>query len=168
MEIEKIDKDVPLPSAGRSKERAPTRAAEAREPRRRRVPGWVDKYYIPADAKPEGVSFEWKRLETFGQPDPSYQANLGMNGWEAVKAEDFPEIAKSVGVASGSIIRDGLILMERPQSLTNEARLEDTNAAREAIRAKEEQLTGKTQGTILERRSASVHRHHGPVEVPND
>ena len=158
-----VDKGIAPPT--RTKERAEVRT-DNRE-RRRRLPGFVDKYHIPEELKPAGLSIEWKRFETFGQPDPAYMANLHMNGWESLKAEDYPELAAALGVSKGTIIRDGLMLMERPQALTDEARVEDNNAAKEAIRAKEEQLTGRTQG-ILERTSGQVQRHYGPVEVPND
>lgn len=78
-----------------------------------------DKFAIPGAEKHEGVSFQWKRHTIKGQEDPGYMTTLRRGGWEPMTAEDFPELAAEG--ETGSIIREGMILMGRPKELTEQA-----------------------------------------------
>jgi len=140
------------------------------EPRRRRLKGNIaqDKFAIPAEMIPEGSSYEWKRKTTYGASDPSYDVLMRTQGWLPVDVSRHPEFMPPGW--SGSIERDGLILMERPIELTREAQEEERLSARLAVATKETQL-GLAGNGEFERRNGnnplvSVKRSVEPMEIP--
>lgn len=97
---------------------------------------------LPKDEIPEGSSYEWKRFSVSGQSadhDPFYLASMRRQGWEPVDPRRHPNWVPP-GYDKPYIIRDGLILMERPVELTNEARQEQRNLARQQMREAQERL----------------------------
>lgn len=100
----------------------------------RRVTGNVDQYHVDPRIIPDGWTYEWKRETIYNEPDPAYQAELASNGWTPVPAERHDGIFLPVGT-TGAIRRGGLILMERPSILTEEARREDKRNADAALRS---------------------------------
>jgi hypothetical protein len=126
--------------------RAAKRAAELREHLGSMDEG-VDKFWIDPRIIPDGWSYEWKAFEVLGRPNPSYQVALAHRGWEPVPRSRHPELMPD-NHHGDTIIRDGQILMERPKEITDEVKLNDQRAAREQVRAKEEQLGGAPPGTF--------------------
>jgi hypothetical protein len=124
--------------------RAARRALELREHRGTMDDG-VDKFYIDPRIIPDGWSYEWKTFTVLGKENPSYQVALAHKGWEAVPRSRHPELMPD-NYRSDTIERDGMILMERPQEITDEVMANDLRAARLQVRAKEEQLSGAPQG----------------------
>lgn len=117
------------------REAAPTEAGQ-RKVRRRR--GTVDKFFVPPELIPEGMTWEWKRQENIGQQDRAHMANLVANGWEAVDASRAGDLAPPG--ATGPFMQDGMLLMERPQYLSDEAREEELQAAIGRTRELERQM----------------------------
>ena len=74
----------------------------------------VDAFAAPT--APQGISYEWKRMEVYGQPDPKNQVAVARTGWEAVPARRHPEMMPKG--SDGPITRDGMMLMERPMEVT--------------------------------------------------
>lgn len=101
--------------------------------------GNSDRFHIPAHLIPEGWTYEWKRETLYGQEDPAHMIAMGENGWTPVDASVHPGYFMPKNY-SGPIRRDGMILMERPKELTEEARAEDVALARAQMRAQSEQL----------------------------
>jgi hypothetical protein len=108
----------------------------------------VDRYYVQPGKIPDGWSYEWKRWAVMNQEDPSYLISLQENGWEAVPAGRHPELVANGVNGEAAIIRDGMILMERPAQLTAEAKQEDIEIARGMIRDKQRQLGETPNGTL--------------------
>jgi len=123
--------------------RAARRAAELRD--HGSLEEGEDKFHIDLRVIPDGWSYEWKMLEVLGKQDPSYQVNLARKGWEAVPRARHPEMMPD-NYPGNTIVRDGMILMERPKEITDEARAKDYNLARNQVRAKEVQLGAAPQG----------------------
>jgi hypothetical protein len=105
----------------------------------------VDKYYIPEGLVPDGWTYEWKRKLVLGAEDPSYEVALARRGWQPVPAARHPEMMP-MGYRGVEIVRDGLVLMERPQAITDDVRASDLRRARVQVRAKEEQLSAAPPG----------------------
>lgn len=105
----------------------------------------VDKYYIPEGLIPDGWTYEWKRKLVLGAEDPSYEVALARRGWQPVPANRHPEMMPA-GYRGVEIIRDGLILMERPSVITDDVRAADLRRARMQVKFKEEQLTAAPPG----------------------
>ena len=97
------------------------------------------------DAIPDGWTYEWKRKTVYGSEDPSYAVSLKRTGWTEVPASRHPEMMPA-NFKSAIIERKGLVLMERPQSITRRVELADKDRAREQIRFKEQQLTHAPDG----------------------
>lgn len=127
----------------------PVRDGVRRE-RKRRGGQAQDKFELPenmtADFKARGMTPEWKRVSTYGATDPYYEVFMAEQGWEPVDSTRYPGFVTSKH--SGPILRDGLMLMERPVELTREAKQEDLDTARGVVRAKEAQLYDAPPGTM--------------------
>lgn len=112
----------------------------------------TDAYHIDAELIPPGVSYEWKRESTYGQEQPAYMMGLQENHWKPVPSDRLPHMMPDG--YKGPIRRDGLILMERPAYLTEEAVLEAKEEAEKPIRAQRQRM-GQDSG-VLEKRRASI------------
>jgi len=114
---------------------------------RKRKGGQVaDKFHIDPSQIPAGMSYEWKRATVYGASDPYYDVQMREQGWEPVQAERHPELVASG--TTGSIVRDGLILMERPVELTEEARSEDYASAIEPVHTMKQKIGEAPAGTL--------------------
>lgn len=106
--------------------RAPPRAAERESPRGEsarltRQSINEDAFHIPLDMIPANVSYEWKRKSCYGMPDNRHMNQLKRNHWREVPQDRHPDYL---------VEQDGMVLMERPSYLTNEAHQEDYLTAR--------------------------------------
>lgn len=123
--------------------------------RKRKGGTLADRYALSdemmADLKARGMSAEWKRETVAGMGDPSYDVFMREQGWEPVPGERYPEYVAEGH--TGPIRRDGLILMERPVELTQEAMEEEKAAARDAVRIKEQQLGNAGAGEFQRHRT---------------
>ena len=96
-------------------------------------------------SSPDGWSYEWKMRTVLGAEDPAHQVALQRKGWEMVPASRHPEMMP-LGYTGTMIIRKGMVLMERPLVITQEARDIENRRARLQVRAKEEQLSAAKPG----------------------
>ncbi len=124
--------------------RAARRAAEIRNTVGSLDQG-TDDFYIDQNAVPDGWSYEWKRKLTVGMEDPAYQVQLARMGWEPVPASRHPAYMPDSGKYT-VIERKGMVLMERPKELTDEAKAIELKKARNQIRQKEQQLASAGEG----------------------
>ena len=116
----------------------------------------TDKFFIPDNLKPEGISLEWKRHSVYGAEDPYYIASMKRQGWEPVHAEDIPELVPE-GM-TGPILKEGLGLFARPQKLTDDANAERNAAARRQVKDREAANRGTlAPGTTVQ----DVNTRHG-------
>jgi hypothetical protein len=99
-------------------------------------------FHIPPEIIPPDQSWEWKKFSVHGMEDPFYLNEMRHQGWEPVDPRLYPEIVPP-GYTQPNIIRQGLILMERPIELTNEAIAERELMARRQVNEAEERL-GRT------------------------
>ena len=63
-----------------------TRASEARPVL------WKPPSTLPDPHPRPGLTFRWVRVATFGVPDPANLSNSIQEGWEPVRAADYPEL----------------------------------------------------------------------------
>jgi len=119
---------------------------------------------------PPGWEYEWKRRTLLGQEDPAYQVQLARTGWDAVPTSRHPEMMPSQG-SHPTIERKGMILMQRPAVISDEARAVEARKARNQVRVKEQQLNAAPDGTMT-RDHASVRpqisKGYSPIAVPGD
>ena len=81
-----------------------------------------------------------------GKEDHAYTVSLLQHGWEAVPVSRHPEMMPKDWNQGSVIERKGMILMERPTTIVEEAKNIELRKARMQVRAKEAQLTGAPAG----------------------
>lgn len=126
--------------------RAERRAAEIRKHNEGATSGEADRFFIDPRMIPDGWSYEWKRKTLWGKEDPAHDVELARLGWEPVPASRHPELMPKGNYQT--IERDGMILMERPKVLTDEAHAANLKRARMQVKAKEAQLNQAPDGTL--------------------
>ena len=137
--------------------------------RMRRVSAMDDPFYIPVEEIPEGSSYEWKRFSNVGAEDPFYIAQMRRQGWEPVDPKRHPTWVPP-GYSLPTIIKGGMILMERPIELTQEAQRETRQLAQQQM-AEAEQRLGKTPKDTMTRDFKGVEpkvvkEYMRPVHIP--
>jgi hypothetical protein len=157
-------------SAESSQERAAQRVAELRGHFAGGVlDDSIDEFYVDLSTIPAGWTYEWKTHTVLGKEDPAAQVALARTGWTPVPASRHPEMMPK-GYADSVILRKGLMLMERPEEITNEAKENDYRRARNQVRVKEQQLSSAPQGQFERDNSgaplANIKKSYTPVVVP--
>jgi hypothetical protein len=104
-----------------------------------------DEFFVEPGIVPQDWSYEWKMRTVLGAEDPAHQVALQRKGWEIVPASRHPQMMP-LGYTGIMIIRKGMVLMERPLEITEEARSIEHRRARLQVRAKEEQLSASRPG----------------------
>lgn len=130
----------------------------------------TDEFYIDPHVIPDGWSYEWKRRLLLGAEDPSHNVALYRMGWEPVPASRHPEMMPR-GWHGDTIERKGMILMERPLELVEEARSHELRKARNQVRDKEAQLAGTPEGTLTRdhaQAKPSIKKGYEPIPIPKD
>lgn len=134
----------PEPRPDDPRARAEARAAQLQD-QLRQMDEAPDEFAIDSSIVPDGWTYEWKRRTVLGAEDPSYQVQLARGGWEAVPADRHPEFMPR-GWRGREIERKGMVLMERPASITAQVRERERRNARFQVQAKEEQLNAAPPG----------------------
>ena len=137
---------APKPREEDPRTRAARRALELREQANSDDDG-VDKFYINPKTIPDGWSYEWKTYTVLGKENPSYQVAMAHKGWEAVPRSRHPELMP-INYQGETIEREGMVLMERPLEITQEAKARDLRVARAQVQGKEAQLGAGPVGTF--------------------
>lgn len=108
-----------------------------------------DEFYVNLAAIPDDITVEWKRMSTVGEENPFYIARMREQGWEPVNPLDHPDwVPVPPGYDKTSVIKGGLILMERPKELTDEARREMKTLAKQQVREAEQRLGQTPKDTM--------------------
>ena len=142
-------------------ERESEHVAEHEAPRKRTRQRSASVQVNPFDAVnldkiPSDITVEWKRYSNVGADDPFYLSRMEEQGWLAVDPRQHPDwVPLPPGYDKPHIIKDGLILMERPKELTDEARKENYDLANRQIREAEQRL-GKTPKDTMTREEEGV------------
>ena len=115
---------------------AHVKTRESRRPLRRKSFN-EDRYFIPPDLKEDGMDYQWCRYSVNGEPDLSHIADLQVQQWVKVMPEEMPDLPHMQ--VEGMILRDGLMLMKRPDYESADAREENKQ---QAIRVAQAQFQG--------------------------
>jgi len=95
----------------------PSRESETRENVSRRKP-WAPPSQLDAPPAPAGFKHRWIRAETVGQPDNKNVSARLREGWEFVRADEYPEMEWPTidsGKWNGVIAVGGLMLARIPE-----------------------------------------------------
>jgi hypothetical protein len=126
----------------------------------------LDEFAAPP--APEGWSYEWKRKSSMNMEDLSHMNHVRRKGWTPVPVERHPEMMH-IG-AEGSIERKGMLLMERPEEITLDAKAKELIMARRQVQIKEGQMT--SSAGLLGREDSQLaprlKKSYEPIPIPND
>lgn len=151
------------------RERARKRAAEVRGNVGSLDEG-VDEFYVNPSEIPDGWAYEWKRKTIANMEDPAYEVSLARMGWEPVPAHRHPSMMPLNG-SHQTIERKGMILMERPMELTEEARAIELRRARQQVNNKKSQLGQAPEGQFGRDHAQvkpKINSSFEPLPVPKD
>jgi hypothetical protein len=123
-----------------------------------------DKFWAPSP--PDGFDYQWKRKSVYNQEDPAYQVELTRQGWEPVPLSRHSEMMPK-GWNAQTIEVEGMTLMERPMIFTNEARMREDRAAREAVMTKEAQLRSSRKGDLGNREVLAFNKSREAIAIPD-
>lgn len=128
-----------------------TRAPQ-REPAitRRKNPRNRDRFSFDKSIIPRGMDWQWNVVTVLNEAQRDNQIDMREAGWRAVTWRDLPDHMRPVDLTEAGldepVVYRGQMLMQRPMSLTIEARAEDLDAAQDAVRSKQRQLQQPEQG----------------------
>jgi hypothetical protein len=129
----------------------------------------VDEFKLPP--APDGWTYEWKAKSILGQVNHAHMTELYRMGWEEVPTQRHPEEMPLQG-NHPVIERKGMVLMQRPTVIVEEARAMQLMKARSQVKFKEEQLNGPPEGGLGHRDHAQVKpkisKGYEPIPVPKD
>ena len=131
----------------------------------RRNRNYNDPFSLPEGFKEPGWSYQWCRHSCFGKEDRAEMLHMQDNGWRTVPNHRMGMDGKE---DDGCIIRDGLILMERPAVLTEEAEAEEHAKAMQQWESSFKRVDSDVKGTTLGRTLRNMSRREGRVLAPDD
>lgn len=88
---------------------------------------------------------QWVTYEVLGKSEPAMRQDFEINGWQAVTQDMFGGILDGMYMKrgeKGEITYGGMVLMERPMELTEQAKLEESQARISVMRAQERMIKG--------------------------
>ena len=94
----------------------------------------ADQFDLPLHMQEKGWSYQWVRASCHGKPDPQNVHVHEENGWRAVPSNRWPGHFHPAGF-QGAVTREGMILMERPAVVTEQAIQDGIRAAKSQRRA---------------------------------
>lgn len=92
------------------------RELATRESTKRR---WAPASLLPTPNPEPGYSFRYIRNRTMGQADPTNVGQALREGWEPVKASDYPEL-QVTGNSDGNVEIGGLMLCKIPKEMMDQ------------------------------------------------
>ena len=105
-----------------------TRSAEKRESGLREMPtaSYMGRLYVDQSEIPDGWTYGWVRISTFGEPDDDNWDLKSSNGWEPVSRDAHPKLSRGSLLPgrtndpySAVIVRGGLLLCRKPTGEVN-------------------------------------------------
>jgi hypothetical protein len=150
--------------------RAARRAAELRD-HLGEEPDGTDEFYIDPSDIPEGWDYEWKAKYVLGQEMATHILALRRAGWEEVPTHRHPSYMP-MGTDMAYIERKGMVLMERPKEITEDARTRELRKARQQVRQKEEQLNAASGGQFdrnnKDQSLVNIKKSYESIPIPKD
>ena len=105
-----------------TKNKLPSRESETRA-KRERPKVWTPPSQLDAPPAPEGIKHRWIRAETIGQMDTKNVSARMREGWEFVRADEYPDTdwpQMDSGRYQGVIAVGGLMLARIPNEIVEQ------------------------------------------------
>jgi hypothetical protein len=103
-----------------------------------------DKFFVPPEIIPDGWTYEWKNWTIHNKEDAGYVNGFLRTGWSFVPAKrPGHEIFLPSNWKEDAIIKDQMVLVERPTEICELVKSRMLKHAREQVRIKDDQLNSK-------------------------
>lgn len=111
--------------------------------------GEEDKFFVPPELKHPDWDMQWVRWSVYNQEDPGHISSHQRTGWEFVPAKR-PGFERFLprNWKEDFILKDGMVLMERPMEVSAVIEKRQLGAARERIRIAELRNGQSPPGTL--------------------
>lgn len=109
----------------------------------RKVTETGDIFHIDNELIPAGWTYQWITSQVIGKSQKI--SHFMQNGWTPVPASRHPGLFMPLDY-EGAIEQEGLMLVERPKVLTDDARREEMDRARNLLRVQNDQFRPKLPG----------------------
>lgn len=111
----------------------PAQRSDQRAVQRPAIRTALNRFEIDETKIPPGMKYQWKRKSMMGAEDTEHLINLEANGWSPVPQERHPELTGSRMKTGAEIVRGGLVLMEVPNEVAQDAVELDRFAAKNQV-----------------------------------
>jgi hypothetical protein len=118
------------------------RDSENRETKTRKR-SWQRPEVLPTPEPEDGYAFRWVRVSMLGQVDATNVSSKLREGWEPVRAEDYPQFTVlnvEQEKFADNIIQGGLMLCKAPQEIVDERTEHYEQQARNQIQSVDNNL----------------------------
>lgn len=118
------------------------RDSENRETKTRKR-SWQRPEVLPTPEPEDGYAFRWVRMSMLGQVDATNVSSKLREGWEPVRAEDYPQFTVlnvEQEKFADNIIQGGLMLCKAPQEIVDERTEHYEQQARNQIQSVDNNL----------------------------
>ena len=134
-----------------TRQAAQDRRVNARVPQRIIIRTAENRFDVPLDEIPAGMTYEWKVKTVLGKPAREQMIAWRLNGWKEVPAGRHPSFSGEPESSQAEIERGGLVLCERPEETTEYARDMDRAKAKDQVQAQLDRLAGRARDTGSQR-----------------
>lgn len=110
----------------------------------RKAPENTDPFHFDKNEIPEGYGYQWIRVTTYNEADNNNVRQYMNNGWRPVPADRHPD--RFDADDKGHIVFKGNMLVERPDALNQESRMEEARKAQGQISDQYRQFGHKMEG----------------------
>lgn len=149
-------------SPGPATRTASTDRIPTREPQRIVIRTPENRFDIPLDEIPEGMSYEWKVKTVLGKEAREQMLAWKLNGWRPVPAGRHPGFTGESTDSQAEIERGGQILCERPREVTAMSQGMDREKARDQVQSQLDRLAGRAKETGSQR-VTSIKRNYEAI-----
>lgn len=165
--VSKLSNQAEMSNEEDSRARAKRLAEEIRAQREGREDDGVDEFRAPE--APPGWAYQWKVKTVFNDEQTAHQNNLQRNGWTPVPVSRHPDFLP-IGRKGNTIEHKGMILMELPEELVNDARNREKRIADMQVNQKAGHLDA-APGTMLAEQTgktkAKLSRSYAAIPIPD-
>lgn len=144
-----------------------------------------DKFHIPPGDIPDGIDYQWATLTILGKVNSGPLAALAQNRWTHVPLSRHPHYGTDGGLIDGQkgtrigkdailyedcIIREGMLLIERPMEITKFVQAHEKRKADDQVINQLKRVAMAPEGTLAgvdRKRNVSVQRGRD-LSIPED
>lgn len=148
---------------------------KAREVETREAVTWQPPSVLPEPLPRDGIVHRWIRVSAVGTPDPTNMSKRMREGWEPVKADDYPELMiqsdeNSTYTKNGNVEVGGLVLcrMSAEKAKARDAYYENLTRIQDRAVRQQYKREEQTVMPVIDQRKSQVTFGSGARQLQED